>query len=610
MSSVDVSQVLYFDIETHSSDLMYAMPPEEFVRTFQYAWGRDGEVQITTDLEEARSLIRFAERVVGHNIISFDLPAVFGADSLEPLHMAYQKKIVDTFVVANMLNPPPYSYTNRAGHTYYDAAKPELAMKWLSLDNQAFQLGVPGKIHDLKELAKKHGGFGEIPLDDPEFIEYAIQDVETTRQVALALLELGEFTPYIWREHFLFAVNARISQNGFKVDIPTAEDRVEELRVRREELMKVMVEKYGLPAEGKSPWATTKGKEAIMSALADYGITPETHPDWEKTATGNISLGGKELMRLTEGTEAEELGVALAELKGQRSLAQLALDSVHADGYAHPSILALQRSGRSSVLNPGLTIWTARGPGAIEKRYFVADPGCKLVAYDFSNADQRVVAALSGDKKYLERFEEGKDGHEINGRLAFGDEVYDSDPAHYRNLAKPLGHGWGYRGGPKALAKAGKVEEEVARNFIDALNAEYAGVVRWQDKVTQEGESGWVTNDWGRRMMIDFYDDPRWGRRSRSYTQSSGLLGQSGTSEIMRDALIRIYQHNPEWLRWIKVPVHDELIWSIPEDVLESAVPKIAELMSTKWKPKEGGQLVDFPVSFGEPGDNWFEATH
>jgi DNA polymerase-1 len=41
--------------------------------------------------------------------------------------------------------------------------------KWFSLDEQAHQLGVPGKTHDLKALAKEFGGFGSIPVDDPRF---------------------------------------------------------------------------------------------------------------------------------------------------------------------------------------------------------------------------------------------------------------------------------------------------------------------------------------------------------------------------------------------------------------------------------------------------------
>src|SRR5690606_30906962 len=124
--------------------------------------------------------------------------------------------------------------------------------------------------------------------------------------------------------------------NGFKVDVQVAEARVVELTDRRNQLMKELVDEWGFPTEGKQPWKSKEGKEAILRVLAHHNITPENTPNWAKTATGNISFGGKEIMEITEGTEAEEFGEMLAELNGQRSLAQLALDSVHADGFSHP----------------------------------------------------------------------------------------------------------------------------------------------------------------------------------------------------------------------------------------------------------------------------------
>src|SRR5690606_33597173 len=221
---------------------------------------------------------------------------------------------------------------------------------------------------------------------------------------------------------------AVISSNGFRVDQETARKRVAELEKRRNEILQTLSEKYGFPSDGDAPWATTEGKAAIMAALADHGMTPET-VDWPKTdgwknkaakvaeskskardleekvrgwkeelkagelparslqarerwvesasreiqerkknplpPAFGLSLSGETLVALTAGTPAEDIGQALAELKGQRSLAQLALDSVHPDGFAHPDITMLQRSGRWSTTEPGLTAGTARGEGAV-----------------------------------------------------------------------------------------------------------------------------------------------------------------------------------------------------------------------------------------------------
>lgn len=601
-------RIAYIDIESHDANLLFDMDPDDFFRLGQYAIN-DGPILTTTSRQEMLDVIRSADIVVGHNIHAFDLTALFGQDSMEPLHMALEKRVFCTFVHANLVYPNPGVFTlrpkaeDKPGRKVF-GDKPEFTKLWLSLDNLCYQLGLEGKIGDLKAMAKEFGGFGNIPVDHPEFVEYAEQDIVATRSLAKKLMQMSvPFIHYYWREQLIAAINAQATRNGIRIDTAVATARVEELKAKRDEIMAWLVDKYDFPTDGKSPWASAKGKEVIFQALADYGITPDTNPDWEKTATGNPSLGGQALIDLTAGTEAEDLGKAIAELKGQRSLAQLALDSTHRDGRAHPEISSLQRSGRFSVTKPGLTVWTARGDNAVEKRYFVADEGEKMVEMDFSSADARVVAAVSGDIKFAERFAPGAPkAAEINGRLVFGDETYDSDVTHYYAVAKALGHAWAYRAGPKKLALTSGQPLEVAQQFVTEMNRAFRYVVKWQERVTDEGESGFVTNDWGRRMVV---------QDGRSYNQSPALIGQSSTRELLSDGLIRIASANPEVLRWFKFSVHDAVVWSIPETELDWAVDWIQEKMESTFHPDDPrAQAVTFPMEAGTPAHNWYEAGH
>lgn len=597
-----VPKVLYFDIETHSADERWDLTPREFFRLGQYAWGARGEVTLTVDYDEMISAIREADLVVGHNIQAFDLSALFGTDSTEPLEMARDGKVLDTFVFAQMALPAPTLYVNSAGRKQ-KVTKPEETMRWFSLDNLAFQLDVTGKIGDLKAMAKKYGGFCHIPLVLSEFIDYARQDVVALQEITHELLSLKSMDDYDWREQEFAGVCAQISRNGFKVDVAKATARRDELADRKEELLSKLVAEYDFPSEGKKPWVTKAGKAAIFKILEDNGITEDTVPDWPRTETGNLSLGGKVLLEITQGTAAEEMGVQLAELAGQRSLAQLALDSVHSDGFTHPELSFLQRSGRTSVQKPGLTVWSAHGAKAIEKSYFVPDSEDELlVEMDFSNADGRIVAAYSGDKVFLERMEEDFDSHELSGRLLFGDELYDSDVDKYRQASKPASHGWAYKAGTGAIMRSTKVAFEQAKNFIDGMNTRYADVLKWQNKVIRKGESGQLTNDWGRVMIVE---------KDRSFTQSPALMGQSGTREIMVDALLRMLHHGIQVVKWLKVTVHDAIVFSIPKKDIDWGVPLCRSLMETEWQPKDGsGQLIQFPVSAGTPATDWQKAGH
>lgn len=600
---------LILDIETHEARKLYTMPAGEFCRLLGYRWV-NSETVLTTDLDELRDQIDRARWIIGHNVHSFDLPAIFGPDSNVPLELAMAGRVYDTWTHAVLVNPAPYSYVNRHGKSAL-ANSPDKMRGWFALDEQAHQLGVAGKTDDLKELAKEFGdpalkgkdrikdGFGKIPVDDERYRDYLRGDVEASEQVAQALLKLGPLDDYAMREQEIAARAAVIKANGLRVNVERAQARVDELAARREVIMAGLVESHNFPTEGKAPWSTTAGKEAIVSALADAGVTSRTRQDWPRTAGGELSLGGETLIKLTEGTEAEELGRALAELKGQRSLAQLALDSVHSDGFAHPEITMLQRSGRWSTTEPGLTIWTARGPGAVEKAYFEPDVADEvLLEFDYSNADARIVAALSGDRKFAERFEPGADGHMINAIAAWGADVVATDPAGYRQKAKPAGHGWSYRGGYRKLALAAGIPEADAKKFVEGMNNTYRKVVAWQDKVVAyAARHGYVVNEWGRRMPVE---------KGREYTQAPALEGQSGTREIVCDALLRMPVHV---LRRVKAQIHDALLVSVPRRNWEACRDYLIDLMSTSLNPI-GGQHIDFPVEAGPAGDDWHKASH
>ena len=607
-------EYLYFDVESMNAGKQYGVTPREFVRLFQYAWG-DGPVHMTTDYDEMLHILESARYIIGHNIVSYDLSVLYGVDSIRPLELALENKVIDTFVLASLVNPAPYSYVNRHGRTVYDGAKPERAKSWLALDEQAFQLGVEGKFGDLKELAKKHNppktkvadlDFGLIPLDDPEFLEYARQDIIALRQVyhaLLARLKAQNYSgEYVWREMLVWSINAQITRNGVLVNTEEAQARVDELAAERDRIMDWLVADFDMPTDTKMPWKSNAGKGAILKALDTFGIRPEGNDSWTRTASGAPSFSGDTMIAVTEGTEAEELGRALATLQGQRSLAALALESTYEDGRVHPDIACLQRSGRTSVQRPGLTVWTARGPGAIEKRYFIADPGHVMVEMDYNAADARAVSAVSGDEAFAERFAPGADAHEITGRIFFG-EKYDDDPVYYRNRTKPGTHGMAYRVGAKKLAATLGVTVPEAMGFLDNYKKTYYWVAAWQDRVTQEGDRGFVTNSWGRRMVVD---------PDRSFNQSSALIGQSTTREILFDGLIAIARDRLELIRNLRMTIHDAVVWSLPELTVEQDVEYILSKMTQTFDPKTNVSIpIEFPMSVGVlNATDWHGAGH
>lgn len=626
---------LVIDIETHSINLFWSLKPETYFRLGGYMWldptSLDEEpVVITSDLEEMRAEIRKARCIIGHNINDFDLPAIFGVKSDEPLLLTMEKRVYDTWTHGVLVNPAPFKYINRDGLEKFTNT-PEKIKSWFSLDEQAFQLGVGGKTDNLKALAKefqpknreelerlvdegrlpgeyldhdlKDAGFALIPLDDPRYRAYLEGDVRASKAVAMALLAKGPLDGYALREQELEARKFVIRANGFRVDEKVARKRIDALAARRQVIMDELVEKYGFPTEGKAPWNTTAGKAAIMAALADAGVTEKTRRDWPRTGNGALQLGGDVLLSITKDTPAEALGQALAELKGQRSLAQLALDSVQPDGFAHPDITMLQRSGRWSTTKPGLTVWTARGEGAVEKEYFIPDNEDQvLIGLDASNADARVVCWLSGDAKYAERFQPGQDGHLINALAAWGAEKVLASPeatAKYRQMGKPLGHGWSYGGGWKTLSRESGVPEKESKEFCDGMAKAFPRIIAWQNAVRRfASQHGYVVSQWGRKLYVE---------KGREFTQAPALLGQNGTREIIADALLAMPIHV---LRTVKAQIHDELVYSVPRKHWEACRDVLTKIMECNKPAPKGGLPMEFPMGCGPAGENWYQASH
>jgi DNA polymerase-1 len=616
-----------FDLESHSVTERFDLPPEEFVRLIQWSYGEQEEVHTTTDLEEFRAVLRAAKLVVGANIHAFDLPCIFGQDSPEPLRMARERRVFDTMIHATVGFPAPFDpYMNSKGRMMVCDSPPQFR-KYYSLGNLAHQLKVEGKLLDLTDLADKYGHvwepvysektgrrlkhdrkvalpggcctFSAIPVDDPDFVAYAKMDVVAARNVAKALLEIYGWTPYAQFEQVKAAIAAQIGRNGIKLDSGLAQTKVRDQLEEAGWVLNRLRDEFGFPVSGKKPLATKSGKEALERALISTGVKIK---DLAKTATGTPSFGGDSVAGAAAkaGTpEATALADAVSTLAGQRSLPQLALASVHKDGFAHPSILPLQRSARFSTTDPGLTIWDPR-----HKDLYISDSEDDLlVEFDYSNADARAVAAMSGDREFAKRFLPGADGHMINAHLLWGADVVGGDKhdpvtAEYRQSAKAPGHGIGYGMGARKMAQTTGLSLEECTAFVRNYKAAYPGVVAWQKRsVDFARKNGYVVSDWGRRLPVE---------PGREQTQATGLLGQTSTHELLLEGCVRLPDR---LLRRLKLTIHDAVLMSLAKATLDRDIALVIECFTRTWHPK-GGQAIHFPLSHGEPGRTWAQAAH
>lgn len=599
-----------FDIETHSTNEMYAFCSPDFFRLGEVASLMPGQSYQSPDGDFIRSLVAGAPVAIGHNILAFDLPALGIHDLLE---RTKARRIIDTWTLATVMDPPPDSYQPREGKRRFPT-DPAQYKSYYALDNLAFQYGVPGKSHDLKQLAKERGDvnacctFGTIDADDPDYRAYLSADVEASRTILGAMLaKFGPITEYAWREMRVAAIGSTMSMNGFRLDQDLTKQRIAANDDVRKRNTAWLVEQYGIPLTNKAgkpsknPVATEDGRKAILAALYSTGVRPDEIP---RTAKNAPSLGAEGLQALSEKYPGNQvLGLiveAVAGIQGLRTVYQTALDNVHADGFCHPDVFMLQASGRLSIQDPGLTVFGKRGGRHVEREIFVpdvlwgeSDDPHVLFSADFSQIDARAVAALSQDHRYLDMFEGDTDLHLENAKAAFGPDAVSANPK-LRETAKIVGHGWNYNMGVNKLSALPGVGDHRARAFMDAMQRQYPRLIQWKSEMVRQAEAfGRLNNGFGRVMKAN---------RDRAYTQGPALMGQGAARDLMFQALLTM---DHAVLRMLKAIVHDEVIFSVPMSQARAVRQHVTECMTFEWAPPGASRPVKIVADATDFGLRW-----
>ena len=92
--------------------------------------------------------------------------------------------------------------------------------------------------------------------------------------------------------------------------------------------------------------------------------------------------------------------------------------------------------------------------------------------------------------------------------------------------------------------------------------------------------------------------------KDRAYTQAPAAHGQSGTTEVLYDGLIRMAKKDSRLIQWLVCPVHDAILMDVPEEEIEYVRAVVPEYMVQTING------IEFPVSAGPAGNTWAEARH
>lgn len=573
-----------FDLETGDiGEQFKTEDPAGYVRLA--GWAHDDNPTVITEVNpvaHVRRAILDGRAITGHNIMAFDLPVMVRAGALDMLWVhrrAAAGGLFDALLAARYVDPPMAREKGVDATRKYDLGA--LAVKY----------GAMEKLSDVsKALAKKYGGWGEIPVDlndtDParaedarSFWEYLGHDVGGSRGLHAALLEElgGTMPPYLVREHRIAAIAAQISLNGFRVDQPLLAERVAGVQRRKAEAMELLAGKYGIPTANEkgvayaSPLASKLGKEALERALIEAGVKPKAL--WRTEKSGDLQISADAMLHY--GREYGHNKVVLDIVKAvyrivsARSIYETAQNAMGPDGRVHPKISFKQATGRWSSTEPGLTVFGKRGGRHVERAVLLPDEGELLVAFDLSQVDMRAVAGLSGDRAYIEMLKQ-EDPHAELALALFGDRTM-------RETAKPIGHGWNYGESLKRISMSNNIEPHLVVQFDRMMHERFARLVEWREEIRALAGSGQLLdNGFGRLMR----PDPQ-----RAHTQGPALMGQGAARDIMMEGCLALPD---EVLPMLRAQVHDEIVLSIPADLVEDVSREVVDALSLHGEPWRG----------------------
>lgn len=493
----------------------------------------------------------------------------------------------------------------------------EIQVQGVAFDTmlESYVLDSVGSRHDMNTLSQTHLGHEPVPFSevagkgksqitfDQVDIEvgghYAAEDADVTLRLHQVMMPSLTNQPKLHRvftelEMPLVNVLSRIECNGVLIDdsmllqqsqqlamsMQSAEKQAYELAegefnlASPKQIQEILYDRMGLPVLRKTPKGAPSTAEDVLQELALEHALPK------------LILEHRSLGKL-KSTYTDKLPMMINPKTGR----------VHTS--YHQAVAATGRLSSSDPNLQNIPIRTAEGRRIREA--FIAEPGWLIVAADYSQIELRIMAHLSDDPTLVHAFSNDLDIH-----LATAAEIFATDNEkvtdEQRRHAKAVNFGLIYGMSAFGLAKQLNVERKQAQAYIDQYFAQYPGVKDYMERTREAArEQGYVETVYGRRLYLP--DINAKNHNMRQYAERTAINApmQGTAADIIKRAMIEVHRwigDENDHVRMV-MQVHDELVFEVREDQLDSAINSISQAMQQVADLK-----VPLVVDVGQ-GENW-----
>ena len=283
-------------------------------------------------------------------------------------------------------------------------------------------------------------------------------------------------------------------------------------------------------------------------------------------------------------------------------------DHIHPEtGRVHTSyVITGAVTGRLSSTDPNLQNIPIRSEeGRRIRTAFVAEPGNRLVALDYSQIELRILAHVAGIDSLKSAFRAGQDIHAMTASEMFGVPMEEMTP-EVRRRAKAINFGVIYGISGFGLARNLRIPRADAQAFIDTYFERFPGIRAYMDEtVSFAKKEGRVETLFGRRIHTPEINAKGPGAGFAKRAAINAPI-QGTAADIIRRAMIRVPKVIAELPARMLLQVHDELVFEVAEDAVETVIDRVREVMSAAADPVVH-LSVPLVVDAGV-GTNWAEA--
>ena len=263
-------------------------------------------------------------------------------------------------------------------------------------------------------------------------------------------------------------------------------------------------------------------------------------------------------------------------------------------------------TGRLASRGPNLQNVTRTKEGLPDIRgLFFALPGTLLVQADYSQAELRTIAALSGDRLLSGYYERGEDLHSATASRFYGKDFTKEQRANSKNM----NFGVFYGQSAATFQEKHDIPEEEAQKYIDWVRKTFTTVYEWQADLVKQvhtqkcRDHTYVESPFGHRRRFYLITKEN---KNAVYREAINFKPQNIAANLTLHACISLHQETDPVQARLCLTVHDSILAQVKEDYVEEYQTICREVMVGMPRQKLGWTLP-FDADVGS-GKTWATA--